>query len=65
MAKKRTPAQRIERLESMVIAMGFLLSKINTDGMGEGMTEQIRDAVKDAKQLAGNIKGRSNEEAVQ
>ena len=58
MGQKRSPAQRIERLEGMVMGMGLLLAKLDLDTLEEGVREQVTAAITDCKQLAGNIKAR-------
>lgn len=51
---KKSPTQRIERLEGMVIGMGFLLMKLRSsygEDFGEGMTEQVSQALHDYRQV--------------
>lgn len=55
---KKSPAKRIAKLEGQVIGMGFLLMKLQqTYGhdFGEGMAEQVRQAINDYRQLSASI----------
>lgn len=50
MSKRKTPAQKIERLESIVLGMGFLLLKLKSEyghDFGYGMAEQVDQALQD------------------
>jgi len=47
---KKSPAKRIDRLESIVMGMGFLLLKLKGQyghDFGYGMTEQVDQALRD------------------
>lgn len=51
---KKSPAQKIERLESVVMGMGFLLLKLKSDyghDFGYGMAEQVDQALRDYRQV--------------
>jgi len=53
----KSPAKKIERLESVCIGAGFLLQKLQyTYGadFGVGMEEQVRDCINDCKQIANS-----------
>lgn len=55
---KKSPAKRIEKLEGQVIGMGFLLLKLeHTYGhdFGDGIADQVRQAVRDYRQLSNSI----------
>ncbi|MDH0899651.1 hypothetical protein N5C12_09835 [Comamonas aquatica] len=55
---KKSPAKRIAKLEGQVIGMGFLLAKLQqTYGhdFGDGMAEQVKQAVNDYRQLSAAI----------
>ncbi|WP_143042985.1 hypothetical protein ABL840_09000 [Variovorax sp. NFACC27] len=54
---KKSPAQRIARLEDIAIGAGFLLTKLHVrygSDFGEGMREQIRACIKDCNQVAAS-----------
>lgn len=47
---RKSPTQKIEHLESIVMGMGFLLLKLKADygrDFGYGMTEQVDQALRD------------------
>ena len=47
---KKSPSQKIERLENIVMGMGFLLLKLKSQyghDLGYGMEEQINQALRD------------------
>lgn len=51
---KKSPTQRIERLEGMVIGMGFLLMELKASygrNFGNGMSEQVNQALRDYRQV--------------
>ncbi|PTB23478.1 hypothetical protein C9I56_38995 [Paraburkholderia caribensis] len=50
----KSPAQRVEYLEGIVIGAGFLLKKLLANyeaDLGIGMTEQIRQCIRDCDQV--------------
>jgi hypothetical protein len=52
---KKSPTQRIARLEDIVGGAGFLLMKLQSKyggDFGEGMRAQVRDCLKDCQQVA-------------
>lgn len=52
---RKTPTQKIDRLESIVIGMGFLLLKIKGqygDDFGYGMTDQVDHAMRDYRAVS-------------
>lgn len=66
MSRKKSPAKRIERLEGQVLGMGFLLLKLRMEygsSFGEGMSEQVGQAIKDYHQLCLTIKQREATQA--
>jgi hypothetical protein len=51
---KKSAAKRVERLEGMVIGMGFLLMKLKASygrDFGEGMRQQVDQALSDYRQV--------------
>lgn len=47
---KKSPSKKIERLENIVMGMGFLLLKLKSQyghALGYGMEEQINQALRD------------------
>lgn len=51
---KKSPAKKIEQLESIVIGMGFLLLKLKSQyghDFGYGMTEQVDQALQDYRSV--------------
>ena len=61
---KKSPAKRILKLEGQVIGMGFLLLKLERaygSDFGEGMRNQVQEAVRDYRQLSASIAQREVE----
>lgn len=55
---KKSPAKRIERLEGQVLGMGFLLLKLQKtygSDFGEGMRIQVKEAIREYRQLSASI----------
>lgn len=53
--------KRIERLEGIAIGAGFLLKKLQArygSDFGVGMTEQVRDCIRDCDQVGNAIRQR-------
>lgn len=51
---KKSAAKRIARLEDVAIGAGFLLQKMAArygGDFGDGMTEQVRDCIRDCRQI--------------
>lgn len=52
---KKSPTQRIARLEDIVAGAGFLLMKIQSRyaaDFGEGMRAQVQDCIRDCNQVS-------------
>lgn len=52
---KKSPTQRIARLEDIVAGAGFLLQKLQYQygsDFGHGMSQQVRDCIRDCQQVA-------------
>lgn len=51
---KKSPTQRIARLEDIVVGAGFLLMKLQSRygrDFGEGMHEQVIDCIRDCQRV--------------
>lgn len=58
---KKSAAKRIARLEGIALGMGFLLLKLEHrygHDFGEGMSMQVKEALRDYRQLAATIQQR-------
>lgn len=65
---RKTPTQKIDRLESIVIGMGFLLLKLKArygDDFGYGMTEQVDQAMRDFRAVSQSRQQRLDARAQQ
>lgn len=65
---KKSPTQRIERLEGMVIGMGFLLMKLKASygcDFGDGMSDQVNQALRDYRQVCQASEARQAAKRVQ
>jgi len=52
---KKSPTQKIERLENIIMGMGFLLLKLKSQyghALGYGMEEQINQALRDYRNVS-------------
>jgi len=54
---KKSPTQRLARVEDICMGAGFLLMKLQSKyghDFGEGMREQVRDCIRDCQQVTQN-----------
>ncbi|WP_225784488.1 hypothetical protein [Xenophilus sp. Marseille-Q4582] len=54
MAKKKSPTQRIERLEGIVVGAGFLLLKLKQQygaDFSVGMNQMVMECIRDCRQV--------------
>ena len=65
---RKTPAQKIERLETIVMGMGFLLLKLKAqygDDFGYGMAEQVDQALQDYRAVSQSHQQRQDSRRAQ
>lgn len=65
---RKTPTQKIERLEQIVMGMGFLLLKLQGqygNDFGYGMTEQVDQALRDYRDVCHSHQQRQDAKRAQ